>query len=78
MLFDSQLNWDEQINNSIKNANRSLFALKVIKNYFNKNEITDLLTSLYFSQLYYGSEVWHLPDLSFLQKKKFKNASANA
>jgi hypothetical protein len=78
MVFDCQLNWDEQINNSIRNANRSLFALKVIKNYFNKNEITDLLTSLFFSQLYYGSEVWHLPDLSFLQKKKIKNASANA
>jgi hypothetical protein len=72
------MNWDEQINNSIKNANRSLFALKVIKNYFHKNELKDLVTSLYFSQLFYGSEVWHLPDLSFLQMKKLKNASANA
>jgi hypothetical protein len=78
MTFDCQLRWDEQINNSIKNANRSLFALKVIKNHFNKNELTDLLTSLYFSKLFYGSEVWHLPELNFIQKKKLKNASANA
>jgi hypothetical protein len=78
MIFDSHMTWDEQINNSIKNANRSLFALKVIKKYFNKDELKDLVTSLYFSQLFYGSEVWHLPDLSFLQKKKLKNASANA
>jgi hypothetical protein len=77
MTFDSHLSWDEQINLSIRNANRSLFALKVIKKYFNKTELKDLVTSLYFSQLFYGSEVWHLPDLSFLQKKKLKNVSAN-
>jgi hypothetical protein len=70
MTFDCNLNWDIQINNSVKNANKSLFALRVIKNYFTPNEMKDLLTSLYFSLLFYGSEVWHLPDLNFLQKKK--------
>jgi hypothetical protein len=78
MTFDCHLNWDIQINNSVKNANKSLFALKVIKKIFTPNEMKDLLTSLYFSLLFYGSEVWHLPDLSFLQKKKLKKASANA
>ena len=78
MTFDCHLNWDIQINNSVKNANKSLFALRVIKIFFTPNEMKDLLTSLYFSLLFYGSEVWHLPDLNFLQKKKLKNASANA
>jgi hypothetical protein len=61
----------------IKNANKSLFALKAIKNYFAPNEMKDLLTSLFFSILFYVSEIWRLPDLTFLQKK-LKNTSANA
>jgi hypothetical protein len=78
MTFDCHLDWEEQINKSIKNANKSLFALKDIKNYFTPNEMKDLLTSLFFSILFYGSEIWNLPDLTFLQKKKLKNTSANA
>ena len=37
-----------------------------------------LLTSLYYSKLYYGSEVWHLPGRTMAQNKKLKLASANA
>ena len=37
-----------------------------------------LLTSLFYSKLYYGSEVWHLPGRSMTQNKKLKFASANA
>ena len=46
--------------------------------YFNKEETKSLLTSLYYSKLYYGSEVWHLPSRSQTQNKKLKFASANA
>ena len=37
-----------------------------------------LLTSLFYSKLYYGSEVWHIPGRSMIQNKKLKLASANA
>ena len=37
-----------------------------------------LLTSLFYSKLYYGSEIWHLPGRSISQNKKLKFASANA
>ena len=35
-------------------------------------------TSLYYSKLYYGSEVWHLPERTSAQNKMIKYASANA
>ena len=37
-----------------------------------------LITSLFFSKLYYGSEVWHLPERTTAQNKMIKFASANA
>ena len=46
--------------------------------FFNKEECTMLITSLYYSKLYYGSEVWHLPDRTAAQNKMIKFASANA
>ena len=33
---------------------------------------------MYFSKLYYGSEVWHIPGLTRQLKKNLKFASANA
>ena len=46
--------------------------------YFDRMEIKTLLTSLFYSKLYYGSEVWHIPGRSQSQNKKLKLASANA
>ena len=62
----------------IRESNQNLYAIKIISKYFNKEETKTLLTSLYYSKLYYGSEVWHLPSRSEAQNKKLKYASANA
>ena len=37
-----------------------------------------LITSLNYPKLYYGLEVWHLPERTTCQKKMIKSASANA
>ena len=37
-----------------------------------------LLTSLFYSKLYYGSEIWHILGRSMAQNRKLKLASANA
>ena len=58
IIFDSNLTWDLQYNNSIKEANHNLYAIKIIANYLTKEEKMTLLTSLFYSKLYYGSEVW--------------------
>ena len=77
-MFDSNLNWNKQYQHAISEANQNLHAVKIIAKYFTKTEIKTLLTSLLYSKLYYGSEVWHLPGRSQSQNKKLKLASANA
>ena len=37
-----------------------------------------LLTSLFYSKLYYGSEICHIPGRTITQNKKLKLASTNA
>ena len=78
MIFDSNLSWEQQYVHAIKEANHNLYAIKIISKYFSNEEKKTLLTSLFFSKLYYGSEVWHLPGRSIMQNKKLKLASANA
>ena len=55
-----------------------IYAIKRISRFFNKEERTMLITSLFYSKLYYGSEVWHLPERTTAQNKMIKFASANA
>ena len=78
LTFDSKLSWAPQIARTIKNANTSLQAIKMIKKYFKTEEIISLLTSCFYSRLYYGSEIWHIPSLNQNCKKLLLNAPANA
>ena len=78
MIVDSNMSWDNQYDHAIKEANHNLYAIKVIAKYFSKEEKRTLLTSLFYSKLYYGSEIWHIPGRSMTQNKKLKLASANA
>ena len=56
----------------------NLYAIKRIAKFFTKEEQSTLITSLFYSKLYYGSEVWHLPKRTASQNKMLKHASANA
>ena len=78
ITFDSKLNWGIQTANAITKANRSLYAIKMISRYLKFNEIKTLLTSNFFSTLYYNSEIWlsHLLDQN--SKQMFLSASAKA
>ena len=78
MTFDSTMKWKEQVSRAVSEANSSLYAIRVIKKYFNPDEIKNLLTAIFYSRLYYGSEVWHIPGLELAQCKSLKFASANA
>ena len=78
ILFDSNLNWNRQYEQAIREANKNLYAIKKVAKYFNQDEAKTLLTSMFYSKLYYGSEVWHLPSRTQTQNKKLKFASANA
>ena len=78
VIFDSNLKWSEHINSAIYKANKSLNAIKLIMKYFNTNELIQLLTSNYYSILYYNSEIWHTHSLSNNLKHSLFVASANA
>ena len=66
--FDCKLNWHKQIQLAITKSNKALNAIKLISKHFNKNESKTLLTSNFYSILYYNSEIWHIPSLSVSSK----------
>ena len=41
----------------------TLYAIIMIKKYFEVDKLRRLLTSLFFNKLYYASEIWHKPFL---------------
>ena len=76
--FDSKLNWSCHINTCVKKARNALHAIKLIKPYFTPKELSQLVTSNFYSILYYNSEIWHLPNLNPLLKRHLLAASASA
>ena len=78
VIFDSNLNWNDQVANAISKSNKSLHCIKLIKFYFTSSELLQLLTSNYYSVLFYNSEIWNIPNLKADLKRRLLSASANA
>ena len=76
--FDSKLNWTPHVNKTIIKANKTLYAIKLIRKYFTNKELLGLLTSNFYSVLFYNSEIWHLPTLCPEIKQMLLSASARA
>ena len=77
-IFDSKLQWSEQIAHCIKCSMNALNAIHLIRQYFKRDELLNLLTSNFYSILYYNSEIWHLPLLKPTLKQKILSASPRA
>ena len=58
--------------------NKALNAIRIIKKFFNKKELLQIITSNVLSILYYNSEIWHLPTLKTELKQKLISISARA
>ena len=78
VIFDSKLQWAEHIAQAIKKANSSLHAIHMIKGFFSKKELLELITANYYSILYYNSDIWHIPSLKPALKQLLLSASAKA
>jgi hypothetical protein len=78
ITFDSKLQWSKQVANVVKKSTKALHAIWLIRPYFSFSELRSLLTSNFYSILYYNSEVWHLPTLNPVSKNHLQAASANA
>ena len=78
VLFDSKLQWGPQVQKTLTKANKALNAIRMIRNYFDQEDLLRLITSNFYSVLYYNSEVWHLPTLHQSLQNQLLSASAKA
>ena len=72
------MEWSTQIEKSVRKARSALQGLRIISKFFTIPEKLSLLTSLFYSRLYYGSQIWLLPSLKRVLKTKLFSASGNA
>ena len=78
VIFDCKLQWHEQAAATIKKSKRALYCTKLIKNYFTPHELALLITSNFYSILYYNSEIWNISTLNSKLKQDLLSASASA
>ena len=78
VIFDSKLQWGPQVTATITKASRALNAIRLIQHYFTQQELLQLITSNFYSVLFYNSEVWHLNTLKQSIKNSLLSISAKA
>ena len=78
VIFDSKLQWGPQVAAAYTRASRALSAISLIRRFFNQQELLQLVTSNYYSILFYNSEVWHLNTLNQSLKNSLLSISAKA
>ena len=78
VVFDSKLLWDAHIASAIIKAKKALYALRLLKKYFNHTEMRTLLDSNFYSVLYYNSVIWLTPSIACDLKHNLLSISANA
>ena len=76
--FDSRMQWNEQVTQAINKSKRALHGIKLIRKYLTNKETKMLLTSNFYSILYYNCEVWLSQGLNSRHKQQILAASANA
>ena len=70
VTFDSKLQWGDQVATACNKATKSINAIRLIKRFFTKTELLQLVTANVFSVLYYKSEIWRSPSLKNELKQK--------
>ena len=78
VIFDMTLSWSKHVQTAVTKANRALNALKLIRKYFNTKELLQLITSNFYSVLFYNSEVWRLNNLKYSDKQLLLSTSSKA
>ena len=78
VIFDTKLQWSDHVSHAIKRSMTALNAIRLIRKFFTKKELLSLVTSNFYSILYYNSEIWHLPILKSTLKQNLLSASAKA
>jgi len=58
VIIDNHLQWEAQVRSIVSKCRSKLSALKRIRNKFSMDQFLKILTSQYFSQLYYCALLW--------------------
>ena len=59
--FDSMLQWNSQVAKTITKAKAAIHAIRLVRRYFKPDELRSLITSNYYSILFYNCEIWMIP-----------------
>ena len=78
VIFHQKLQWADHVAHCITKSKKALTAIRMIRHFFNTNELLQLINSNYYSILYYNSEIWLLSSLKANLKQKLLSSSANA
>ena len=78
VIFDSKLNWNNHVVCTIQKCKKTLQAIKLISSNFNVDEKINIVTSLFYSKMYYAAEIWLIPSLKANLKKKLLSVSTQA
>ena len=57
---------------------KAKYAISMIRRFLNKNELNNLLTSNFYSIVYYNSDIWLMPSLKPQLLQQLLSASASA
>ena len=78
VIFDSKLSWNSHIASAIVKAKKSLYALRLLRKFFNNHEMRTLLDSNFYYVLYYNSVIWLTPNITSDLKQNLLSISACA
>ena len=78
VIFDNKLQWSNQVAQAINKSKKTLLSIKLITKYLTKSEIKQLITSNFYSILYYNCEIWLMPSLSPRLKQQLLATSSTA
>ena len=72
------MQWNNQVAQAISKSKKTLHGIRLIRRYLTKAETKMLLTSNFYSVLYYNCEIWLSQGLNARQKQQLLAASSNA
>jgi len=76
LTLDAHLNWEDHILKQSKQCDKITMGFNLLKKHFNRDELLTLVTSLFYSKLYYASEVWLSSNLSMRSQKLLLTTSS--
>jgi predicted DNA-binding antitoxin AbrB/MazE fold protein len=75
VYFDSTMTWKPQLEYVINNAVRTKRGMGIIAKYMTEKELRLLSSSLFYSRLYYASEVWLGQSLNSVTERRLNSLS---